>query len=117
MIHDGLTIRDADRLFDLLRDGVVFRKCTLDEADLRDFDAEESGLLEFGMALREAVVTTTAASDANDAIGQRRPVVTEGVDVAIGADVDVVVEATGNPDAGALHAFRSIRSGRARRHG
>ena len=57
------------------------------------------------------VVTTATVSDANDAIGQRRPVVTEDVNVAIGADVDVVVEATGSPDAGALHAFRSIEAG------
>ncbi|MDP6107538.1 MAG: hypothetical protein QGI33_03780, partial [Candidatus Brocadiia bacterium] len=43
-------------------------------------------------------VTTSKVSEANDAIRGRIPVVTESADIAIQADVDVVVEVTGNPD-------------------
>ena len=43
-IHEGLTITDEEQLSALLRKGVVFRNCNFDEADLRDFDAEEMEL-------------------------------------------------------------------------
>ena len=47
-------------------------------------------------------------SEANDAIARRKPVATDNIEIAVRADVDVVVEATGNPDAGARHAFEAI---------
>ena len=54
------------------------------------------------------LVVTGRVSEANDAICQQRPVSTDNAEVAINSDVDIVVEATGNSDAGALHAFKSI---------
>ena len=51
-------------------------------------------------------------SAANDAIKRLRPVVTDDPEVATDADVDVVVEATGNPDAGAMHASKAIAAGK-----
>lgn len=40
MIHQGLTITDVDQFAALYRQGVVFRDCRFDEADLIDFDAD-----------------------------------------------------------------------------
>ena len=57
-------------------------------------------------------VATDTVSEANDAIGRGDQVVTESPQVAIEADVDVVVEATGLPDAGALHAHDAIVAGK-----
>lgn len=53
-------------------------------------------------------VKTTSIDRANDAIRQGKPVVTDDPNVAVMSDVDVVVEATGNPDAGAMHAYQAI---------
>jgi predicted homoserine dehydrogenase-like protein len=58
------------------------------------------------------LVTTSRVAEANDSIRRGAPVATENVDVAIQADVDVVVEVTGNPDAGARHAFEAIMAGK-----
>ena len=52
-------------------------------------------------------------SEANEAIEQGKVAVTEDPRVAIDSQVDVVVEATGNPDAGARHASQAIE---ARKH-
>ena len=49
---------------------------------------------------------------ANDALNKGRRVATEDSSVAIQAEVDVVVEATGNPDIGAKHAFDAIMAGK-----
>ena len=57
-------------------------------------------------------VTTSNVSEANDAIRRHVPVVTENIDVAVQADVDVVVEVTGNPDVGAKNAFDAIMAGK-----
>lgn len=51
-------------------------------------------------------------SIANDSIRRRITVVTENIDVATQAEVDVVVEATGNPDLGAKHASDAISAGK-----
>lgn len=53
-------------------------------------------------------VKTTSIDRANDAIRQGKPVVTDDPTIAVMSDVDVVVEATGNPDAGAMHAYQAI---------
>ena len=58
------------------------------------------------------VVEADDPSHASDAIRLGVPVVTESPRVAIEAEVDVVVEATGIPDAGARHAFDAIMAGR-----
>ena len=58
------------------------------------------------------VVQAGRVSEANDAIKRRRPVVTDDSEVATDADVDVVVEATGSPDVGALHASKAIAAGK-----
>ena len=57
-------------------------------------------------------LTTDRLAEANDAIRQRKPVVTDDAQVAVEANVDVVVEATGRPDAGATHASKAIAAGR-----
>ena len=57
-------------------------------------------------------VTTTTLSKANHEIENGRIVVTEDVDVAIQSNVDVIVEATGNPDVGSRNIFNSIMHGR-----
>ena len=57
-------------------------------------------------------IVTDRISKANDVIKKRKTVMTESVYVAIESDVDVVVEATGNPDAGARHAFAAIMAGK-----
>jgi predicted homoserine dehydrogenase-like protein len=56
-------------------------------------------------------VIAQSVSKANDAIERDIPVVTESSQVAIEAEVDVLVEATGIPDAGARHAFDAIMAG------
>nr|ADI19366.1 predicted homoserine dehydrogenase [uncultured Chloroflexi bacterium HF0500_03M05] len=61
----------------------------------------------------EGLTVTNRVSEANDGIRRQEPVLTEDVDVAIHSDVDVVVEATGNPNAGAIHASAAIA---ARKH-
>ncbi len=60
-----------------------------------------------GLDAQDAV-TTSNVGQANDAIDSDDVVVSENPDVAAQAEVDVVVEATGNPDAGSRHAFNSI---------
>ena len=60
----------------------------------------------------DGAVVTTRVAEANDAIGRCTPVITESPEVAIETDVDVVVEATGVPDAGARHAFKAITAGK-----
>ena len=69
-------------------------------------------------ALRQAgydpatAVTTSTVSDANDAIRNGDIVATDSADIAIQSEVDVVVEVTGNPDAGARHCFEAISAGK-----
>ena len=53
-------------------------------------------------------VKTTNIDKANDAIRQGKPVATDDSAVAVQSEVDVIVEATGNPDAGAMHAYQAI---------
>lgn len=50
--------------------------------------------------------------NANTSIEKRVPVITENSDVAIRSVVDVVVEATGNPEIGAKHASDAINFGK-----
>jgi predicted homoserine dehydrogenase-like protein len=57
-------------------------------------------------------VTTSSVENANDAIRGGTVVVTDSADTAIQAEVDVVVEVTGNPDAGARHCFEAISAGK-----
>ena len=51
-------------------------------------------------------------AQANQAIRRGKPVATESAEIATQAEVDVVVEATGHPDAGARHADQAIASGK-----
>lgn len=60
----------------------------------------------------DSAVTTSGLEDANDVIRRGGLVVTDSADTAIQAEVDVVVEATGSPDAGARHCFEAISAGR-----
>ena len=58
-----------------------------------------------------------SVSEANDSITRRQPAVTDDSEVAIHADVDVVVEATGDPDVGAAARLDGDRGRKARRYG
>ncbi len=53
------------------------------------------------------------ASAINDAIRSDTPAITGNIDAIVQSDIDVVIEATGNIDAGANHAHRAIE---ARKH-
>ena len=71
------------------------------------------GVLDLAGYPSEVKAEVGGASAANDALEQGRVAVTDRMEAAVESDVDVVVEATGNPDLGALHCFRAIES---RRH-
>ena len=51
---------------------------------------------------------TSNVGEANDAMDSEEIVVTGDPGVAVHSEVDVVVEATGNPDAGARHIYQAI---------
>ena len=55
----------------------------------------------------DATVTSNVG-EANDAMDSEEIVVTGDPGVAVHSEVDVVVEATGNPDAGARHIYQAI---------
>ena len=55
---------------------------------------------------------TNDLGKANDALNKGRRVATDDSSVAIQAEVDVVVEATGNPDIAAKHAYDAIMAGK-----
>jgi predicted homoserine dehydrogenase-like protein len=57
---------------------------------------------------RDDVVVANSASAAADAIRTNRPVATEDAELLAELDIDVIVEATGNPDIGAKVAMRAI---------
>jgi predicted homoserine dehydrogenase-like protein len=75
----------------------------------------ERGLraLELGGVDRDAVPCADAASDIDRAIAADRPAVTTSADALLASQIDVVIEATGNPEAGATHAHAAIE---ARKH-
>ncbi len=57
-------------------------------------------------------VKASDVGQANDALNKGTPVATDDSSVAIQAEVDVVVDATGNPDIAAKHAYQSIMAGK-----
>ena len=57
-------------------------------------------------------IMTSKIGQANDALSKGKLVVTDNVKVAIESKVDIIIEATGNPDAGARHIFNSIMAGK-----
>lgn len=61
---------------------------------------------------REDVVVSNDVSRAEDAIRQRRPVVTEDSDLVSAVGIDVVVDATGVPEVGARVATQTIMAGK-----
>lgn len=69
--------------------------------------------LELGGIERGAVQRADAASDIDRAIAADRPAVTTSVGALLARQIDVVIEATGNPEAGASHAYAVIE---ARKH-
>ena len=69
--------------------------------------------LERGGIDRTVVRQANTASDINNAIEANRPAVTTHVAELLNSQVDVVIEATGNPEAGAKHAYDAIE---ARKH-
>ncbi|MDP7578284.1 MAG: flagellar biosynthesis protein FlgA [SAR202 cluster bacterium] len=61
----------------------------------------------------ESTGNVTDVSAAEDAVQKNQVVITDRLEVALESDVDVVVEATGNPELGAMHCFLAIEN---RRH-
>ncbi|MBV9907284.1 MAG: homoserine dehydrogenase, partial [Hyphomicrobiales bacterium] len=57
---------------------------------------------------REDVVVTNSAGAAADAIRSGKPVAAQDAEILSELPIDVIVEATGNPDIGARVAMRSI---------
>ncbi len=78
-----------------------------------DVDVERAQhALELGGYEDGSMVTSGSTSQANEAIRSGKTAVTEDSSVAIDSEVDVVVEATGNPMVGARHALKAIKNGR-----
>ena len=71
-----------------------------------------SSALQMGGVSREAVTLCDTAAAVNDAMRQREFAVTDDPAAIIGSAVDVVVEATGNAEAGAQHGFDAISAGK-----
>lgn len=69
--------------------------------------------LEHGGINRQQVREVDSAGAINDAMHDDTPAITGNIDAIMQSDIDVVVEATGSVNAGALHAFRAIE---ARKH-
>jgi predicted homoserine dehydrogenase-like protein len=60
----------------------------------------------------ERLIGATTSGQINDAATSGRIALTEDPEALIGAELDVVVECTGNPDAGVRHALWAIDAGR-----
>ncbi|MFO1093310.1 MAG: hypothetical protein U0992_08350 [Planctomycetaceae bacterium] len=60
----------------------------------------------------EAIREAQSAADVNRAIANREPAVTRSVQALCDSAVDVVIEATGNPEAGTRHAYTAIEAGK-----
>lgn len=74
-----------------------------------DLDTARETFEEAGVTDRVTEVSTAAA--AASAIDRGERVVLSDGEVLAGADLDVIVEATGVPDAGARHAYRALSAG------
>ena len=61
---------------------------------------------------RDDMVVTNDVSEANDAIQQSKPVVTENYEILPELNIDAVVEGTGVPEVGAQVAYRCIQAGK-----
>ncbi|MFN3974562.1 MAG: NAD(P)H-dependent oxidoreductase [Dehalococcoidia bacterium] len=60
----------------------------------------------------EAVCLTSSEGTGADAISRGQTVLTDAFSLCLLPQVEVVVEATGSPEAGALHAFQAIQHGK-----
>ena len=60
----------------------------------------------------ERMQTATTAGQINDAAAAGRVALTEDSEQLIGAELEVVIECTGNPEAGTRHALSAIDAGR-----
>ncbi len=67
-------------------------------------------LIRAGVA-ESAIELVDDTSEINATFGTDRRAVTRNSDALIDADVDIVVEATGNPNVAALHGFKTLLSG------
>ncbi|GAC1578501.1 MAG: Gfo/Idh/MocA family oxidoreductase [Candidatus Elarobacter sp.] len=59
----------------------------------------------------EAFTVATSAGSANDAARAGRTALVESGEIAADCEIDVLIEATGHEEAGALHAYRAIERG------
>jgi predicted homoserine dehydrogenase-like protein len=83
------------------------RLCVL--ADL-DGDRARHALTEAGWPA-DACASATGAGAANDLARSGRVALLESGELATGCEIDVLIEATGHEEAGALHAYRAIERG------
>jgi predicted homoserine dehydrogenase-like protein len=82
-------------------------------AVLADLDAERAiAAAERAGWARERFVASTRLGEANDLLRSGHVAVVPDGTLAATADVDLVIEATGHVEAGALHAYRAIEAGR-----
>ena len=69
--------------------------------------------LRLGGADSSSIREVDHASGVNDGIRSGTPVITASLEALTGSDIDVIIEATGNVDAGTRHAYQAIE---ARKH-
>ena len=91
----------------------VLRAPGMDLSVVCDLDVER-GFEVLRLSGRDAgdASVTSKVGEANDAVAAGGIVVTGDPGVAVHSEVDVVVEATGNPDAGARHIYEAIMDDR-----
>lgn len=58
----------------------------------------------------EAIRECSSDGEINDAIRADTPALTSSIDALVASDIDVVIEATGNVEAGTLHAHKAIEA-------
>ena len=61
---------------------------------------------------KEILKTAQSTGAINDAAAEGKVAITEDSGALIAADLDVVIELTGNPEAGARHAYKSLEAGK-----
>jgi len=61
---------------------------------------------------KDSLSVTTSTGEINDAAKKQSVAITEDAVALIAADLDVIIEITGIPESGAVHAYRSLEAGK-----
>ncbi len=80
-------------------------------AGLADIDLETARATFDEAGVTDAIAEVSTGAAATSAIERGDRVVLDDGEALAGADLDVIVEATGAPDAGARHAYRALSAG------